>query len=725
MNNSIIINLTGISSKKMLHDIIKEAFDFPDYYGGNLDALKDMLTSIATPRHLVLGGINDLDPEITTYVPKLLNVLEDSAEENENFTYETQVRPTDPDRRALVVCGSWDDAENLNMFLSRLNIPELTSKYVICSFSFGTSSSVTGFSKPRIEFKLAELMMKLNPAGIVIFAEMLKSPLLTEHLAQLGHDAGIPVFMLEHEGEGCINFALDYVGGFRQIVKHVLEVHQCKDILMVAGFKGNKFSEERINVFKEELKAHGMQYDSNKVIYGDFWYIPAEKVLRDYLEENGGKIPEAILCANDTMAMGCCDLLVSMGYRVPEDCIITGFDGIKDALFHYPTITTAAPDYSDTAAKITEVLDNWDPMEVPQTTVTPIKYNMLIKHSCGCCETSMKEMQNITATLFKDNQDYFMHVHEMGRLTSTAITIGDTKLLAAFLDNHLWLWKDQMFFVGLTESENCVNAVYSSWKDIYEYGNKIYNPSMMLPYLDQIMNSDSGMNFLLFSQLRSSDESYGYLCTGASYISLRLQQRFEEMESYISSIVHSVINNNKLLTINREMKSLSELDYMTGLYNRRGFISRVAKLVREPANRSKIFNYVMMDLDNLKPINDNNGHQEGDVVIKALAYAIQTKVHKSGISSRFGGDEFAFVMIGDKSLEDEADDLRRSIEDMAQNDSELTGKAYKVLASIGVASCPVSDFTTGRVDAVLERLMNQADEMMYIDKQKRHGRIRE
>ncbi|SCW50462.1 diguanylate cyclase (GGDEF) domain-containing protein [Ruminococcaceae bacterium YRB3002] len=723
MNNSVLINLSGINSKEMLHGIVKEAFGFPDYYGGNLDALHDMLTSLDTPKHLVVAGEDDPDPEMRTYIPKFVKVLADSAEENPNFTYEMVYMPKKLDRRPLVVCGSWEDAENLNMFLAKLNIPELTSRFVICSFSFGTSSNnITGLSKTKVEFELAYLITELNPAGLVIFAEMLKSPVLTEHLAQLGHDAGIPVFMLEHAGDGCINFELDYREGFRSLVKHVIEVHKCKDILMMAGFKGNIFSEERIKIFKEELKAHDLKVDSNKIIYGDFWYIPAEQVLKDYLNEHDGQIPEAIVCANDTMAMGCCDYLISLGYRIPDDCIITGFDGIKDALCHFPTITTAEPDYSEISRIIAETMTDWDPTEAHEVKSYKIRYKPLIKHSCGCCKSSMEELEKITSILFKDNQDYFLHVHEMGRLTSTAITLGDTNLLAAFLDNHLWLWKDQMFFVGLTESPKCINAIYSSWKDKYEYGNKIYNASYVLPNFDEIMAKDSGMNFLLFAQLRSADEAYGYICTGAETITLRLQQRFEEMESYVSSIVHSVLNNRKLMAMNKEMKSLSELDYMTGLYNRRGFLSRVSKIVREPANRSRVFNYIMMDMDNLKSINDNYGHQIGDTVIKALAYAIQTRVHKNGISSRFGGDEFAFVIISDEPLEDQADRIRAEIEDAALYDSSLTGKPYKIEASIGIASCPVSDFTMGRIDACLERIMNKADERMYSDKQKRHGR---
>ena len=87
MNNAIFINLTGIVGKEALHALIKEAFNFPDYYGANLDALYDMLTTLEEPRHLELCGIDNVDASIRTYVPKLERVLEDAAKENPKFTY--------------------------------------------------------------------------------------------------------------------------------------------------------------------------------------------------------------------------------------------------------------------------------------------------------------------------------------------------------------------------------------------------------------------------------------------------------------------------------------------------------------------------------------------------------------------------------------------------------------------------------------------------------------
>ena len=721
MKTTPLVNLAGIKDKGSLHKILREALDFPDYYGGNLDALMDMLTGEAGNRHLILSGMNALSPELEDYIPKLINVLEDASDENPSFTFEIQKDLPDADRRALVVCGAWEDAENFNKFLEKLNVPEITSKYVICCFTFGTVVRPE-ISNMQIEIRFADIMTRLKPAGIVLFAEMLKSDHLISHLMKIGSDDSIPVFMIEHKEKGCIDLELDYKEAFREIVDHVVDRHGCKDIIMMAGTKGNNFSDERIGVFKETLESKGIPFDEKKVLYGDFWHIPAVNAIEGYFNEYGEKLPRAIICANDAMAMGVTDYLIGKGYKIPDDCIVTGFDGVRDALYHLPTITTSTPDFDQMAKVIASVTGNYnsEDKDDQESMIYKIPYKMLLKDSCGCGNTTLEEANKITTHLYGDNMDYFMHTQEMGRLTSRAITINDVEDLPDLLEEHLNLWDDQMFFVALTDGEDRTDNVFYSYKGVKEYGKSFYNPDKAVPHQQEIMNSTSGINYLLFSYLSSSDESFGYVCTGIPSISFRTQQRFEEMGSYLSSIVHSVIYNDKLLKMNDKMRDLSEKDYMTGLYNRRGFLSRVLDMIRDPGNRDRYFNYVTMDLDNLKTVNDLYGHSDGDLVIKALADAVSARVSGNGISSRFGGDEFAFVMVSDEPLEGTESGLRDGIEASASSCGAFRGKPYKVLVSIGLVSCPFSSFDPERPEAVLEPLMNTADEKMYADKQIRH-----
>ena len=96
--------------------------------------------------------------------------------------------------------------------------------------------------------------------------------------------------------------------------------------MRMAGLPDNPFSIERVDAYRRVLKEHQIPFEEDHVLYGEFWEAPAKRALRSYLDA-GGEVPEAFICANDTMAVTVCDELVERGVRVPQDCIVTGFDG--------------------------------------------------------------------------------------------------------------------------------------------------------------------------------------------------------------------------------------------------------------------------------------------------------------------------------------------------------------------------------------------------------------
>ena len=76
-----VLNLKGLYSKDKIHARIKSVFAFPEYYGGNLDALHDCLTDIRTPCVITIKNADLAAPEMTDYVERLLTVFKDAADE--------------------------------------------------------------------------------------------------------------------------------------------------------------------------------------------------------------------------------------------------------------------------------------------------------------------------------------------------------------------------------------------------------------------------------------------------------------------------------------------------------------------------------------------------------------------------------------------------------------------------------------------------------------------
>jgi diguanylate cyclase (GGDEF)-like protein/PAS domain S-box-containing protein len=162
-----------------------------------------------------------------------------------------------------------------------------------------------------------------------------------------------------------------------------------------------------------------------------------------------------------------------------------------------------------------------------------------------------------------------------------------------------------------------------------------------------------------------------------------------------------------------EVRALALTDELTGLYNRRGFMTLARHQLRIIA-RSKNPNVVLFaDLDGLKRINDVLGHEAGDEAIVSFASALRRTFRGEDIAARLGGDEFVVWM--NTSSANSGAALAR----LQQNLDDLNGSrpaSAPLAASIGVLEIPPN--TTDSLEAILVR----ADALMYEQKRARHAR---
>ena len=96
---------------------------------------------------------------------------------------------------------------------------------------------------------------------------------------------------------------------------------------------------------------------------------------------------------------------------------------------------------------------------------------------------------------------------------------------------------------------------------------------------------------------------------------------------------------------NRQLRKLALIDPLTGIYNRRFFFKRLEEEFLRAKRYSVQFSLLFIDIDNLKPINDQQGHIVGDRVIKLLATCMRDIGRKGDVASRLGGDEFGYMLL--------------------------------------------------------------------------------
>ncbi|BBD62681.1 diguanylate cyclase with GAF sensor [Nostoc sp. HK-01] len=164
--------------------------------------------------------------------------------------------------------------------------------------------------------------------------------------------------------------------------------------------------------------------------------------------------------------------------------------------------------------------------------------------------------------------------------------------------------------------------------------------------------------------------------------------------------------------VEAEIRRLSLTDELTGLYNRRGFFLFANQQLKLAHRLEKSCCILFIDIDGLKQINDTFGHEVGDRVIADAAELISQTYRDSDIIARWGGDEFV-VFISDYLAHTNAITVR--LQSNVDLFNQNRGRSYHLSMSIGVQKCVINE------DASLEKLVLQADELMY--QQKRAKRL--
>jgi len=134
--------------------------------------------------------------------------------------------------------------------------------------------------------------------------------------------------------------------------------------------------------------------------------------------------------------------------------------------------------------------------------------------------------------------------------------------------------------------------------------------------------------------VRDAHEEIGHLKLSYEQLVLELKQEKTKSEHLA----------RELKNANEKLRTLAFQDSLTGLYNHRYFQEILAKEMERAERYSRSLSLIMMDIDNFRKINDTYGHQQGDVVLCAIAGLLQQTIRRPDIASRYGGEEFAIIL---------------------------------------------------------------------------------
>ena len=193
--------------------------------------------------------------------------------------------------------------------------------------------------------------------ALIIHTESFCNKSLIDKIIVSAKEHNTPVILLDRTCDGCFSIVGDYEAAFKTVINHIIKDHGVKDLFFIGGKKENDpFTESRIRCYKEVLLENGVDFNENNIGYGEYWSGPTKETVYNLISD-GKKPPEAIVCANDYMAFAACEELTNNGYRVPEDVIVTGYDGVPASEHFGPKLTTCVENLEKLAEVCIEAVD--------------------------------------------------------------------------------------------------------------------------------------------------------------------------------------------------------------------------------------------------------------------------------------------------------------------------------------------------------------------------------
>ncbi len=164
-----------------------------------------------------------------------------------------------------------------------------------------------------------------------------------------------------------------------------------------------------------------------------------------------------------------------------------------------------------------------------------------------------------------------------------------------------------------------------------------------------------------------------------------------------------------------KLKEWSEIDELTGILNRRIFMSHLSMAIKSYPKCNTDTSFLMLDIDHFKKINDHFGHQIGDYIIKHVTNICQLELRDIDIIGRIGGEEFAIIL--NNTCEQKAYDIANRLRLRIQNTPyELNDSSITVTISIGLSQLQESDHE-------YKDVFSRSDKAMYYSKRKGRNRV--
>ena len=263
------------------------------------------------------------------------------------------------------------------------------------------------------------------------------------------------------------NVFIDNQNSMELMVEHLVTKHHCTKINFIGGMVDNKETIERLNAYKKVLSKYDIPIDQDRIGYG-FFYKAAVDVTKKFLKS--GKEIEAIVCANDAMAIFVIEYLKKIGISVPDQMIVTGYDGTKEASEFAVKITTLTVDFEKLGIQCVKLIDQIEEKGIAEKSIG-VKSKLVIQESCGCVKKVNFDSKDFIERKYASENAFSKFSSYLTQMNALCASDEDTDALFEDLMRPACLFKFKSVLLCIcSELEKSKNYFYNDFKIVSRYG---------------------------------------------------------------------------------------------------------------------------------------------------------------------------------------------------------------------------------------------------------------
>lgn len=636
-------------------------------------------------------------------------------------------------KKIAVMANGWN-SENLSNFMVGLMnaIPEEFADFFIF-LGYGTYGYPE--NAKRAENVIYDLPDLKKYDAIIIFGPGLNFQDVIEKIQKDADEAGLPVISIGLKHPGHYYIGADNYVGMKELVDHMLEKHNIRKMVYMAGSAENEESNIRLQAIIDSTSQHKVPFNTENDVFYTNWEAGRTFEYIGTHFKSPEEFPEAFICANDLLAIAVSQA-AEMYFRADPKCVkITGFDNLDNSKVFFPSISTVDQRYDEIGKKAGKYLKKlFKGQDIPVETVVPCKF--VPAESCGCPKgkTSGDRRKKYVRSMQLEHQIRSMKDGRIFTLERYIFETHDYKRMKKDMRELLYeqpSFEGQTFYIMFSPVMEKIGEKDESLYPRFELEEKydvIVGKRNNIPVKKELVDRSDlipdykleGPNeIFVVGVLRYEELICGYLVRGSSADNIR-DDSFYDYLNRLNKAFYPYIRNMQLDALNKKLADLMEQDALTHVKNRTAYDKYVRHFNMDIASGERQeFAVAYFDLNNLKTINDKYGHEAGDAYIRNSCKLICDTFKHSPVF-RIGGDEFLCIVINDDYKH--KDQLLKSMRD----EMELREKdpvKYSPAARVSVAS-GMAVFDKEKDTDVIS-VVNRADVLMYENKfEMKKGNVR-